>query len=128
MAVETTTDVDEMTRVQTAEGDAAPPANADEQAQIRDSLGNFESGIDGAVSDDGSVTSLPPQAIPDGVKVVVQARFDNESRVAVGLTDSPVVELPTGGSVRYRVADLSQIRVRALTPGDGVAFTAEVSV
>jgi len=127
MAVETSTDVDQMTAVQTSEGDAAPPANADEQAQIRDSLGNFESGIDGTVSDDGTVTSLPAQSIPDGVEVVVQARFTNDRRVSVGLTDTPVVELPAGSSVSYRVADLSQIRVQAQTSGDGIAFTAEVS-
>jgi len=127
MAVETSTDVDQMTAVQTSEGDAAPPANADEQAQIRDSLGNFESGIDGTVSDDGTVTSLPAQSIPDGVEVVVQARFTNDRRVSVGLTDTPVVELPAGSSVRYRVADLSQIRIQAQTAGDGIAFTAEVS-
>lgn len=126
MAVETTTDVDEMTAVQTAEGDAAPPANADEQAQIRDSLGNFESGIDGTVSDDGSVTSLPSHPIPDGVKVVVQAQFTNDRRVSVGLTDAPVIELPAGSSVSYRVDDLSQIRVEAQTAGDGVAYSAEV--
>lgn len=127
MAVETTTDVDEMTAVQTGEGEAAPPANANEQAQIRDSLGNFESGIDGTVSDDGTVTSLPPQSIPDGVEVLIQADYANADRVAVGLTDTPAVELRPGQSMTYRVADLSQIRVEATSSGDGVAFTAEVS-
>jgi hypothetical protein len=113
-------DIEKIDAVQDRNGEVRPPANADQ-------LGNFASGVDGAVSDDTTGSTLPDQPIPHGVEAVVQAQFGNQARIKVGLTDSPTVELPPGQSVQYRVQNLSQIHIVAQTDGDRVAFTAEVT-
>jgi hypothetical protein len=120
MPVETKTDVGQIERAVDEEGNEVPIANARQ-------LGNFAAGVDGSETDDTNGSTLPDQAIPHGVEVVVQAQFSNANRIKVGLTDSPTIELPPGQSVVYRVQNLSQIHIVAQSDGDGVAFTAEVS-
>lgn len=109
------------------DGEFRPAANADQQAQTNRRLGNFGNGEDGTISDDTSGSSLPMGGVPDGVDVVVQAQHENESRVRVGLTESPAVELVAGQSVTYRVENTDQIHIEAKSAGDGVNYSHEVS-
>jgi len=106
-------------------GDFRPPANADEQKETNERLGNFGSGNDGEVTDDTTGSTLPAGDIPDGVEIVVQAKHDNQGRVKVGLTDSPTLELKGGTFATFRVADRSQVHIVAKTDGDGVAYSHE---
>ncbi len=106
-------------------GNLRPAATADEQEKTNDRLGNFGDGADGETTDDTTGSTLPAGAVPDGVEIVVQAMHDNDSRVKVGLTDSPTVELKGGTFATFRVEDRSQVHVVAKSDGDGVAFSHE---
>lgn len=118
MGLETNTEVDKIEAVNDRNGDLRPPANADQ-------LGNFGGGVDGEATDNGTGSTLSDNAVPEGVKVLVQAKRGNGSPVKVGLTSSPTISVPAGGSVTYRVENTNQINVVAGTAGDGVNFTAE---
>lgn len=106
-------------------GTSVPPAGRDEQAKTNDRLGNHPTGVDGEATDDGTGSTLPSNPVPEGVEVFVQAKFGNSERVKVGLTASPTVEVPEGGSLNYRVTNTDVIHVEAKTAGDGVNFTVE---
>ena len=108
-------------------GEYRPAANADEQAKTNSRLGNFGSGVDDEATDDGMGSTLPTGTVPDGVEVVIQAKHGNASRVKVGLTSSPTLELAAGQSVTYRVQDTEQVHIKAKSGGDGVNFTHEVA-
>jgi len=86
---------------------------------------NKSGGVDFATTDDGTGTQLPANQIRGNQAVLVQAQFDNADRVAVGLTDDPVVELEAGQAIEYHVENTDQIRIVATTGGDGVNVTAE---
>ena len=88
-------------------------------------LRNKDGGVDFATTDDGSGTQLPAHQLRGDQSVVVQAQFDNIDRLAIGLTDSPVVELEAGQAIEYQVENTAQIRIVATTAGDGVNVTAE---
>lgn len=127
MGLETTAEVDAIESVADRNGDQRPPANADEQGVTNARLGNHGSGADGEVTDDTTGSTLSSGAVPHGIEVVVQAKYDNASRVKVGLSASPTVELQAGQSITYRVQDRSQVHVEAKSDGDGVNWTHEVS-
>lgn len=125
MGLETTAEVDTIEAVEDRDGAVRPPANADEQAETNDRLGNFPDGVDGDESDDATGSTLPDGPVPEGVDVVVQAQFGNESRIRVGLSSDPTMELRPGQSITYRVQDTGQIHIRANNAGDGVNYTHE---
>lgn len=127
MVLETSADVSVLKGVQDRQGDNHPPANADEQEKTNTRLGNWANGIDDEASDDTAGTWLPAHAIPEGVSVVVQAKRGNTDAVKVGLSSTPTVSLSPGGNIEYRVSDTSNIYLKALSAGDGVAITAEVA-
>ncbi len=127
MSLETETEVDDIEAVKDREGDLRPPANADEQERTNDRLGNFGDGADGEHTDDGTGSTLPAGEVPEGVPVVVQALHDNDSRIKLGLTDSPTVEIKGGQTASFRVKNRDQVHIVAKTAGDGVAFSHEVS-
>lgn len=136
MGLETTSDIEE---IRDRNGSIARPASdeelnrvanevvgvAEEVLGVTDKLGNFPNGIDGEATDDTTGSTLPSNAVPEGIEVVVQAKRTNEEPIAVGLTDSPTVTLVGGESVEYRVQNTSQIRISSTFDGDGVNFTVE---
>lgn len=127
MTLETQTDVEQIRKVQDETGATVPPANQSEQAATNSRLGNFGSGADGSATDDTTGSTLSAGAVPEGVKVAVQAKHGNASRIKVGLTASPTVELKPGQSASFRVDDRSQINIVAKSSGDGVNWSHEVS-
>lgn len=88
-------------------------------------LRNKDGGVDLNATDDGSGSQLPANRLNGNQAVVVQAKFDNTDRIAVGLTDDPTVELEPGQGIEYHVANTAQIRIVATTGGDGVNATVE---
>jgi hypothetical protein len=88
-------------------------------------LRNKDGGVDFATTDDGTGTQLPSHRITGNRAVLIQAQFDNTDRLAVGLTDDPVVQLEAGQAIEYQVANTAQIRIVAASSGDGVNVTAE---
>lgn len=122
MAQETFGKVEEVTD---ADGAIASPAADETQRSLH---GNFGTGNDGDATDDTTGSTLPAATVPEGVKVVVQAKNGNGSIVKVGLTASPTLELNPGDSVSYRVEDTSQINIVATTSGEGVNFSHEQEV
>ena len=119
--------IDRLRGVVDRAGDFRPAADADKQEDIRDRLGNFGDGDDGEEADDTTGSTLPAGAVPPGVAVVVQAQHSNASRIKVGLTDSPTVELKAGQSAEYRVTDTEQVHIEAKSAGDGVNYSHEVA-
>jgi hypothetical protein len=88
-------------------------------------VANPDAGLDGSLTDDTSTSTLPAADVPNGAEVTVQAKHGNASRVKIGLTDTPTVELEPGERLSYQVSNLSTVRVQAKTDGDGVNYTIE---
>ncbi len=127
MSLLTRSQIDKIRGVVDRAGEFRPAANADEQAKTNDRLGNFKGGVDDDATDDTTGSTLPAGAVPNGIEVVVQAKHSNTSRIKVGLTASPTLELAAGQSATYRASDTEQIHIEATSDGDGVNFSHEVS-
>jgi len=88
---------------------------------------NPDAGLDGSITDDTSTSTLPAATVPNGTEVTVQAKYGNASRLKIGLTDTPTVELEPGDRISYQVSDLSIVRVQAKSDGDGANYSVEQS-
>jgi len=49
----------------------------------------------------------------------------NASRIKIGLSASPVIELKAGQTATFNVQNTNQITIEAKTDGDGVVYSAE---
>ncbi|MUW13922.1 hypothetical protein GJ633_04040 [Halorubrum sp. CBA1125] len=130
MAVETTTDVEELAQVTDENGDNAPPANAtkqqqliDEQSQTAETLGN-RSGVTAELVQpaDDTPGALPSHSVPDGVEVLVQGYEGNDGVAYVGDADSQPVALRPSQGINLPVSDTSDIVIRCPTADDAVAM------
>jgi len=88
---------------------------------------NPNAGLDGSITDDTSTSALPTATVANGAEVTVQAQHGNASRLKIGLTDTPTVELEPGDRISYQVSDLSVVRIQAKSSGDGANYTVEQS-
>lgn len=100
------------------------PVTLEEPINVKPAT-NPDAGLDGSITDDTNTSTLPAADIPSGAEVTVQAKHSNASRVKIGLTDTPTVELEPGERLSYQVSNLSTVRVQAKTDGDGVNYTVE---
>jgi|GEM_PF-6294765 len=119
MALETTTDVEQLKSVPDGDGNAEPPANAAEQRLIRDRLGNW----DGLMGFNYQTTStdveqMDSKPVPNGVTVAVQAPESNAQKVYIGSESAQPIAVQPGGTANLQVSDTGAIYVSALTEGD----------
>lgn len=116
----------EVEQVRDRNDQRASPASDEELAAANASLGNWPSIAAFDTTDDGTGSTLPANAVPDGVTVAVQAKNGNADLILVGPAGgSHVVELKAGSSTNYNVEDTSAIGFTAATAGDGVNVTFE---
>lgn len=123
MVLETTADVEQLTRVDDGEGELQPPANATEQQRIAAAVGNRDGLTTGLVqpNDDTAVT-LPAHSVPDGQEVLVQGAATNDGLVFVGDADGQHVALRAAQGLRIPVTNTDQIAIRCPTADDKAAF------
>lgn len=87
-----------------------------EAAQVNeDALTAFSYSTSGTTAE-----SLPSNAVPDGVSVVVQAQVDNSKRINVGNGTNQSIALDPGQSVSLAVTDTDLIGLQTPSTGDGV--------
>lgn len=133
MALDTTTDVTELDTVIDDAGNARSPTNLTVQKQIetaiqtvKSSLGN-QSGVTGFsyTTSSTNAEALTSKAVPEGIKVLVQANPGNSGKVWIGNSTVQPVYLDPGGTTTLRVDDTSNIYIQTPTSGDGVGVLFE---
>lgn len=123
MAVETTTDVEELTAVQDSEGNRTAPATETQQQEIVAALSNgAEIQADRVEPADATAEQLPDVAVPDGSTVLFQGHHDNSGPIYIGNEESQPVALLPDQSAAVPVANLSTLWVRAPSDGDAVGY------
>lgn len=126
MALDTSTDVEEMRAVQNAAGEIDRPANESEQRATNDRLGNWD-GLEAFwyETDTEDAEPLDSESVPEGVTVLVTYDEANDGNVYVGNEDAqPAVLTRVTDTFTARVRDTSEIYVRTPSAGDrvGVLF------
>jgi hypothetical protein len=122
MALDTTTDVDQISSVVDEQGNSQSPANESEQQKANERLGNRDTLKADAHSTDGtSAEPLPQHKVPEGVTPLVVAHTGNADTVFVGDSNHQPVPLASAkDSFSSPVRDTSEIYVRTPTAGDTV--------
>jgi len=108
-------------------GDFRPPANADEQKETNDRLGNHD-GLSQFIYETGSTDpeALDAVSVPEGVSALVEYKQGNSGTVYVGDSDTQEIALTAAGQGRgFEVTDTSHIYIRTPTVGDAVVVTFE---
>ncbi|QLG27716.1 hypothetical protein HUG10_09195 [Halorarum halophilum] len=127
MVLDTTAEVGKVQAVRDRDGNARPAADADNQRELQDRVGNFD-GLKQVVHQTSGDTAeiLPSHSVPHGVEVLVEYRQGNSGAVFVGDADTQAAALTAAGQGRtFRVTDTSLIHVRTPTAGDEVVVTFE---
>lgn len=127
MSLETETQVDQLTTVEDENGKSVPPANENQQEQIRDRLGNFGGVAAFEYTTGGTAAeALDAHDVPDGVEVVISYLAGNSDVVNVGNSQAqPVTLTGPGQAVTLRVDDTSTVYIQTPTAGDGVGVLFE---
>lgn len=92
------------------DADATAAANAN-----KDSITTFDHTTSGTQAE-----ALASNAVPDGTKVLVQAKSDNSGSVYVGNSTTQVIELSADQSITLEVSNTDLVHVQTPTAGDGV--------
>ncbi|MHB9287366.1 hypothetical protein ACKVMT_10050 [Halobacteriales archaeon Cl-PHB] len=117
MTLDTNGDVEEIQKVQAADGTKRPPSDGDAQ-------GNWDTLAGDSHSTSGTTEeSLPSNAVPDGATVMLHPQSGNADTVLVGPAGHATYPLSaTADTYEAQVSNTDQIAVKASTSGDGVAI------
>lgn len=102
------------------DGEQIAPARAAPQ-------GNWNSLLCFSESVGTSASSLPSNAVPDGVMVTLQADHENAGDVHVGNSNEQAITLNPGQSIDIAVQNTGSIFCRADETGESVSVIAEVN-
>lgn len=125
MALETETEVEQITTVLDEQGNPESPANEKQQQRVAEAAEN-KPAIGGFVHTTSSTDAeqLPAHDVPHGVDVVVQTRAANADNIYIGNSEVQPLEVGPNSGATFRVTDTSALYVRAASAGDvvGVIF------
>ncbi|MFT4921051.1 MAG: hypothetical protein ACI8XM_000244 [Haloarculaceae archaeon] len=126
MSLDTETEVEEIRTVTDDTGAKKSPSNTAEQQRIaaavenQPDVGAFEHATAGTAAE-----SLPANPVPQGVKVLVQARPGNTDPVYVGDSTAQPAIIKGTKAVTLKVTDTSAIYIQTPTAGDSVGVLFE---
>lgn len=108
-------------------GDFRPAANADEQQEIRDRLGNASGVFSDKLTPSTSGDVLPSHAVDDGAEVALLADPANAGPIYIGPIGSATTPLPKGNGITFSVENTEVLEAKASSSGDVLHIIGEES-
>ena len=127
MGLETSTEVEQVTTVQDAQGDTQRPSNEARQKAIEAAVGNPDGGTIETYTTSGTTAEqLPDLSIPNGVTALIVYLPGNSGDVFIGGESDQFALLTDPGHVfEWEGSSTAPLYIRTNSSGDGVGIIFE---